>query len=240
MIADEQRSVPAVGSPDPSLLEPDAFQSAIVSLIEHELPVWRDRPRRPPFQDEPRLNQSLCLHLNQAARHQGFEVIQFTQEPIQSSSRRADIGVFTPGTIIVEGRDYDDFVQLLPIECKRLPTPSDSRRSDCEYVHGVTGHRTGAIERFKHALHGGSNHRAMIIAYVQQGAFTDWLNTINARLKVLADDGVDGGLWTPAELLNANEVAQQSMQKLGSLHRRNGSQALSDRIELMHLWLQMN
>lgn len=241
MIADETRSTPGIGSPDASLLEPDAFHHAIVALIEQELPVWRDRPLRPPFQDEPKLNQSLCIHLNRASRHNGFDAIEFTQEPIQSGSRRADIGVLEPGTITVEGRDYEDFVQLLPIECKRLPTPPDKRRSDCEYVHGAPGHRTGAIERFKHGLHGPANPHAMIIAYVQKDSFLHWLTTINHRLKKMADDGTDDALWSPLELLSAEtQCTNSNCQKLGSSHQRLQPPAASGRVRIEHLWLLMS
>lgn len=240
MIADETRSTPAIGAPDAALLDADAFHHAIVSLIEDQLPVWRDRPQRPPFQDEPKLNQSLCLHLNRAARHGGFDAIEFTQEPIQSGSRRGDIGVMAEGTITVEGRDYWDFVQLLPIECKRLPTPPDSRRGDCEYVHGLPGHRNGAIERFKHGLHGPMNQRAMIIAYVQEQSFAHWLETINARLRKLASEAADNGFWSPAEHLTAQSLTRDDLHKFHSRHKRMTKSFLTDIVNIFHLWLQMN
>ena len=241
MIADEQHSHPYVGAPDAELLDADAFHHAIVGLIEQELPVWRDRPLRPPFQDEPKLNQSLCLHLGGAARHRGLDSIRFVQEGIQAGSRRTDIGVMVPGTITVEGRDYEDFVQLLPIECKRLPTPPDKRRSDCEYVHGLAGHRTGAIERFKHGLHGPTNPRAMIIAYVQEESFKHWETVINRRLQKMAVDGVSDCLWSPAELLSAESTEENSdCQKLGSTHRRLQPPASSVSVHIQHLWLVMN
>jgi hypothetical protein len=239
MIADDPNSTPGIGTPDATVLEEEAFHHAIVAFIERELPVWRDRPKRPPYEDEPRLNQSLCIHLNRSSRHTAFDSIEFTQEPIQSSSRRADIGVMSPGIIMVEGRDYEDFVQLLPIECKRLPTPPDSRRSDCEYVHGLPGHRTGAIERFKHGLHGPSNRRAMIIAYVQAESFIHWRKTINQRLKTLNENGQDNDLWAPAEILTAAPTSFD-ICKLHSVHRRLQPPGISDQIEAIHLWLEMN
>lgn len=241
MIADEQNPRPCIGTPEAKLLEADAFHHAVVGLIEKELPVWRDRPKRPPFEDEPSLNQSLCVHLNQATRRQHLDSIEFLQEPIQSSSRRADIAVMTPGTITVQGRDYEDFVQLLPIECKRLPTPRDKRRSDCEYVHGVQGHRTGAIERFKHGLHGPTNERAMIIGYVQDQTFVHWQTTINTRIKKLADEGSVDGLWEHLDMLSESRDAMAyGLQKLTSEHRRLKPPASSISILIDHLWLLMN
>lgn len=241
MIADEMHSQPFIGSPDTILLHADAFHHAIVELIEQELSVWRDRPQRPPFQDEPKLNQSLCLHLNRAARHRGFDAIQFIQEPIQKSSRRADIGVMEPGTITVEGREYEDFIQLFPIECKRLPTPKDNRRSDCEYVHGLAEHRTGAIERYKHGLHGHNNHRVMIIGYVQKNDFKHWEGVINQRLQKQADNGADQGIWAPAEILSAMPSNRRTgCWKLESVHRRRQPPARSSRVTIDHLWVLMN
>ena len=241
MIADEQHSHPYVGAPDAELLDADAFHHAIVGLIEQELLVWRDRPLRPPFQDEPKLNQSLCLHLDGAARHQGFDSIRFVQEGIQAGSRRTDIGVMMPGTINVEGREYHDLVQLLPIECKRLPTPPDKRRSDCEYVHGLTGHRTGAIERFKHGLHGPTNPRAMIIAYVQDESFKHWQTAINHRIRKMASDDTDGGLWKPAELLSTEDSVPTAIcLKLDSHHQRLQPPSLGSHVSIEHLWIRMN
>lgn len=241
MIADEQHPPPRVGAPDAELLEADAFHHAIVDLVEQELTVWRDRPRRPPFQDEPKLNQSLCLHLNRATRHQSFDSIEFIQEPIQTNSRRADIGVMALGIITVQGREYEEFVQLLPIECKRLPTPPDKRRSDCEYVHGLSGHRTGAIERFKHGLHGPSNSRAVIIAYVEENDFRHWEGVINQRLQEQADGGVDQGLWAPAEILSpVPSQPRKGCQKLESVHRRGQPPAASPQVKIEHLWVRMN
>jgi len=162
MIADESRPIPALGNLDAGVLELGAFCREIVSFIERELPVWRQRPELSQVEDEPCLNQSLCLHLDRASRH-NFDSIRFLQEPIQGSGRNADIGALPVDTITVEGITYQDYEQLLPIECKRLPTPSGSRRSDLEYVHGMPGQRTGGIERFKHGLHGRGNRHALMI-----------------------------------------------------------------------------
>lgn len=241
MIADEPRPTPGIGKPDATLLDAGAFHRAIVSFIERELPVWRDRPKRPQVSDEPTLNQTLCVHLNSAARRQSFDTIQFNQETLQSSARRADIGVMPLGNIVVEGRNYEDFEQLLPIECKRLPTPDDKRRSDCEYVHGLPGHRTGAIERFKHGLHGPENPRALIIAYVQADTFEHWLAIINARLGKCADENSDSGFWAPSEILSAVAVAcGADVHKLVSQHRRSTPPARSGAVDIEHVWLRMS
>ena len=241
MIADESPQNPAIGTPDSEVLDAGAFHEKIVAFIEQELPVWRGRPELSQVTDEPKLNQSLCLHLDKASRRQGFDSIRFLQEPLQTSGRNADIGVVPMDNIMVEGICYHDFEQLLPVECKRLPTPPDSRRSDLEYVHGVLGHRTGGIERFKHGLHGPTNHHALIIAYVQAKCFAHWLTAINARLAKLATEEVDGGIWNPAEpLSHGTSTHSVDTQRFKSCHRRLKPPCSSSKIEVEHIWLRMN
>lgn len=241
MIADEPRPPTAIGSPAAELLDAGAFHRAIVAFIERELPVWRDRPMRPQHTDEPNLNQTLCVHLNSASRRQCFDSVQFLQEPLQSSSHRGDIGVMPLGSIVVEGRNYEDFEQLLPIECKRLPTPPDKRRSDLEYVHGLPGHRTGAIERFKHGLHGPDTPCALVIAYIQAGSFGHWHKVINERLASLANTAANQDLWAPAEFLSfTGFVNAVGLERLASCHRRLQPPARTASVEVIHLWLRMN
>ena len=241
MIADEPRPTPAIGIPDSEVLNVGAFHREIVAFIERELPVWRRRPDRPQVTDEPRLNETLCDHLDCASRRQCFDSIRFCHEPYQSSGREADIAVKPAGTIKVEGRAYCEFEQLLPIECKRLPTPPDKRRNDLEYVHGLLGHRTGGIERFKHGLHGPANQCALIIAYVQAESFAHWLALINARLALLAQNGTDNGLWQPVEPLSSFTAADSAdVHKFTSHHRRISPPSCSESVDMEHLWLRMN
>jgi hypothetical protein len=239
MIANEQPPQSSIGTPEAALLNADAFHHAIVNFIEHQLPLWRNRTDRPPVNDESRLNETLCDHLDCAARH-SFDSIRFTHEPYQAPGRAADIAVKPGKQIIVGGMGYSVFEQLLPIECKRLPTPPDKRRSDCEYVHGLASHHTGAIERFKHGLHGPTNRHAMIIAYVQEGSFDHWQTTINQRLQQHADENVDDGLWKPAELLSTKTTRNPIYCKLSSDHRRLQPPSSSPQVQFDHIWLLMN
>lgn len=241
MIADESPKTPTIGTPDSEVLDAGAFHEKIVAFIEQELPVWRDRPELAQVTDEPNLNQSLCLHLDKASRRQCFDSVRFVQEPLQASGRNADIGVMPLDNITVEGICYHDFEQLLPIECKRLPTPPDSRRSDLEYVRGKPPHRTGGIERFKHGLHGPTNRHALMIAYVQAESFNHWLTAINARLGKLATDGADDGIWNPIEpLTNRSSAHSPEVQRVKSCHRRLCPSCTSDNVEMEHIWLLMN
>jgi hypothetical protein len=241
MIADELPKAPSIGARDSVVLDAGAFHEKIVGFIEQELPVWRDRPELSQMTDEPNLNQSLCLHLDKASRRQCFDSIRFLQEPIQASGRNADIGVMPLDNIMVEGICYHDFEQLLPIECKRLPTPSGGRRSDMEYVRGVPGHRTGGIERFKHGLHGPTNQHALMLAYVQAESFAHWLIAINARLTKLATDRADDGIWNPTKPLSScTSTRGAEVHRLKSCHRRLSPPCSSDKVEMEHLWLRMN
>ena len=240
MIADESRPIPALGNLDAGVLELGAFCREIVSFIERELPIWRQRPELFQVEDEPRLNQSLCLHLDRASRH-GFDSIRFLQEPIQGSGRNADIGALPVNIITVQGISYHDYEQLLPIECKRLPTPSGSRRSDLEYVHGMPGQRTGGIERFKHGLHGRENRHALIVAYVQGRSFAQWQTVINARLVEMANDGATAELWSPAEPLSEPTSSKNAeVARLTSRHKRLQPPCCFDSVDMEHLWLLMN
>jgi hypothetical protein len=241
MIADESPQTPTLGTPDSEVLDTGAFHEKIVSFIEQELPLWRDRPERPNLYDEPHLNEFLCGHLNSASRRQCFDSIQFLTESVQTAGRRGDIAVKPLGTIRVEGIDYHDFQQLLPIECKRLPTPSGNRRNDLEYVHGLPGCRNGGIERFKHGLHGSTNKHAMMIAYVQKESFAHWLAAINSRLTKLANDGLDDGIWNPSEPLRyRSSVHNHVVQRLQSNHRRLCPPCSTANMEMEHIWLLMN
>lgn len=239
MIADESRPIPALGNLEAGVLELGAFYREIISFIEHELLVWRGRSEISQVEDEPRLNQSLCLHLDKASRL-NFDSIRFLQEPIQGSGRNADLGVMPVNTIVVEGISYQDYEQLLPIECKRLPTPPGSRRSDLEYIHGLPGQKTGAIERFKHGLHGRENHHALIVAYVQVNSFAHWQTAINARLTEMATDGSTATLWSPAETLSTDALSNTKVIRLKSRHRRLQPPCCSKNVEMEHLWVRMN
>src|SRR4051794_20271602 len=135
MIADYGQTRPALGSLEAALHDADTFRKQVIVFIERELPSWRDLPERPSDTDEPRLNEYLCDHLDCAARKRAFDVVRFTLEPVHRGTRRGDIAVKPCRTIIVGSRTYHNFEQILPIECKRLPTPPGRDRNDLEYVH---------------------------------------------------------------------------------------------------------
>lgn len=238
MIADDFHKPRPSGNLDAGVLELGAFCREIVTFVETELPVWRQRLEIAQVEGEPRLNQSLCLHLERARRHK-FDFIRFFNQPLQSPNREADIGAFPLDPIVVEGVSYQDYEQLLPIECKLFPTPPDSRRSDLEYVHGLPGYRTGGIERFKHGLHGQENQHALMIAYVQANSFAHWQSTINTRLTELAANASTATLWSPVERLSSNSLASNGVLRLQSRHKRIQPPCCSPIMEVEHLWVSM-
>jgi hypothetical protein len=129
----------------------------LLNFIADELPQRRDRQDRKPETSETVLTSQLCAQLNSASRHSaGWDILQFRiEEPDeQNKGRRIDL-VPAPcaATIWIEGRRHADFDALLPIECKRLPTPKDKDRDEREYVISRYS-STGGIQRFKTGHHG--------------------------------------------------------------------------------------
>ena len=100
-----------------------------IEFIADELPRWRDHPERKPETSETALTDQFCDHLNSAARtSDGWSRIQFrTEVPDEVRPGRAiDLAPKPCGAVLViEGRRHTQFDTLLPIECKRLPTPRE-------------------------------------------------------------------------------------------------------------------
>jgi hypothetical protein len=148
---------------------PGSSLRELLDFITDELPRWRDRPDRNPETSETILTSQLCAHLNSAARNShGWDILQFRiEEPDeQQRGRKIDLVPAPCGAIVwIEGRGYTDFEFLLPIECKRLPTPRGQDRDEREYVFSQYT-STGGIQRFKAGHHGASHSLgAMIVSF---------------------------------------------------------------------------
>lgn len=234
MLADLADRTPSAGALGAGTLAPGLSLRRVVDFVAEQLPRWRGHPERPSVASEPQLNDQLCSYLNGAARRSSFDTIQFCAEAPDDAhrGRRLDLAVRPCGTTLrVEGRRYTEFETLLPIECKRLPTPQDDgRRDEREYVIGLETSSTGGIQRFKLGAHGASHSLAVLIGYIQDGTPDHWRATIN---RWLAEIGEDDARWQGERLdpvAVAGEVARHS-----SIHRRDvGSSAT---IELQHLWI---
>ena len=238
MLADNDGADVQSGGFSPDLHRPKAWLHQLIDFILEELPAWRDRPRRRAADAETQLTSQLCAHLNGVVRKSsGWDVLQFRiEEPDETKiSRRIDLIAAPAGEVIwIEGRRHDDFDTLLPIECKRLPTPKGTDRDKREYLRVANG-STGGVQRFKAGLHGAAHEQAVMIAYVQAGGISAWINRLNWWIRTLSRAGISG--WSHDDCLNTlRHDALRRVAVLASVHERE--LALS-KISLRHLWVEI-
>lgn len=239
MLANSPNSSAQFGSLRQEVQKPATFRRGLVDFISRELPNWRDRPDRPAATAETVLTSQLCAHLNSAARHsEGWDLLQFrVEEPDEvKGGRKIDLVASPSGTeIMIEGRRHVDFDSLMPIECKRLPTPQGNDRDEREYV--ISGKSTtGGIQRFKMGNHGASHADGAMIGYVQQETRAHWAQKTKEWIEALVGEG--GSVWTASDLLSlVNDDHFQKQMTLNSVHRRDHGLRP---IELRHLWISMN
>jgi hypothetical protein len=218
---------------------PATARYELLDFIARELPRWRDHPERKPETSEPALTGQLCDHLNGAARtSDGWTWVQFrTEVPDEVRRGRAiDLAPKPCGVVLViEGRRHTQFDTLLPIECKRLPTPQERDRDEREYVTTATG-STGGMQRFKLGHHGAAHRHAAMIAYVQERAFSYWLAQVNGWIRDLSADS--DSVWSDADALEPlKDDCVAGLCRLRSHHRRASR---LEEIDLQHLWIKMN
>lgn len=225
------------GRLDRQVLVPGTVRYALLDFIADELPRWRDHPERRSETSELVLTDQLCDYLNSATRiSDGWSWIQFrTEVPDEVlPGRQIDLVLKPCGAIVfVEGRRHTQFDTLLPIECKRLPTPKGKDRDEREYV--VTGlGTTGGIQRFKFGFHGAKHCLGAMIAYVQDRTFAHWLDQVNCWIAALS--AIPDSQWLPGDALQSvrDDVAA-GLCTLRSCHKRVG---LKD-LELRHFWVKM-
>ena len=239
MLADLQDTIPQSGylNKEVHLLATSRYE--LLNFIAGELPRWRDRGDRKVETAETALTSQLCAHLNSAARHStGWDFLQFRiEEPDeQNKGRKIDL-VPAPcaATVWIEGRRHTDFDTILPIECKRLPTPIGKDRDEREYVINRQA-STGGIQRFKAGHHGATYGLAAMIAYVQKETTMFWSKHVAKWIKELVEAGEPG--WGTGDFLRLEQNnEEQGMAVYRSLHARDNDLG---EIELRHLWLQMN
>ncbi len=135
---------------------------------------------------------------------------------------------------MIEGRSYTDLDTIMPVECKRLPTPRKKNRSEREYVVSNPGTVDGGIQRFKIGAHASVHTLAGMIAYVQDDTSDVWEHKVQTWIDDLAASSKE---WTAADRLHRlfdDPVAK--VRTLSSVHARPGSLAA---IELHHMWVVM-
>jgi len=238
MLADLPGSVEA-GRLEPEILLPGTARYALIEFIAEELPRWRDHPERKPQTSEVRLTDQLCSHLNSAARFSvGWNWIQFrTEVPDElRGSRAIDLVAKPCGVVLlIEGRRHTEFDSLLPIECKRLPTPVERDRDEREYVTASPG-TTGGIQRFKFGHHAAIHRLGAMIGYVQGMTFSHWLRKVNGWIQDLSRKA--DAAWSDSDaLLLLREDSAKGLCMLRSNHQRTGR---FEECELRHLWIKMN
>lgn len=211
----------------------------LLEFIAKELPAWRDDPDRPQATSEPDLNSQLCSYLNSACRRAGgWDFLQFRTEIGDENHKKRAIDlapVPCNANVWVGARCLSGYDMLLPIECKRLPTPKGSNREEREYV--ITDiSTTGGIQRFKAGYHGSAHKLGAMIGYVQTADAAAWHGKVTGWIQALVDEGRPG--WTvddQVHLDSKKSVTGVTMYR--SCHTRPNS--LSE-IELQHLWITMH
>lgn len=238
MLADEGDRQAHAGMLDSAVHLPGEWFASLVRFISDVLPGWRDDPRRPTQTGEDALTSQLCARLASASRHAvGWDFLQFRrEEPDEADAQRAiDISVAPRGSVIwIEGREYTEYQTLLPIECKRLPTPSGSRRDEREYLHSRSS-TTGGVDRFKAGRHGACHLRAAMIAYVQNGDISGWSRQFDDWVDDLEREAIEG--WSAADKFSLvhHDTSARTARLVSEHARQLGLQG----IRLDHLWIEM-
>src|SRR3546814_5118302 len=120
--------------------------------------------------------------------------------------------LFRSSVIWIEGRQYTEYQTLLPIECKRLPTPTGTDRDEREYLYSRFS-TTGGVQRFKAGHHAASHARAAMIGYVQGRDIPAWSVQLDRWIEGLAGDAVEG--WSDTDKLAM--VEHDTIARIASL-----------------------
>lgn len=238
MLADRGAPPPeTVGLPSDVHMS-SAQRFALIDFIGGQLPIWRDRPDRRPDTAETALTSHFSRHLNGVARKSlVWNFVQFSVEDRDEvrKDRKTDLAAAPSGVKVwIEGRAISDQESILPIECKRLPTPPDNGRDSREYL--FSSHRSaGGVQRFKAGHHGANHSLCAMIAYVQADDLPVWHDRVNEWVGALTAANEAG--WSAGDALTLDKHDLQSRwAMLQSRHVRAGD--LSD-VELRHLWIVM-
>lgn len=226
----------ASGHLTPTIHRPSAWLETVIDFIYARLAAWRDDPFRPAETAETRLTAQLCQFLNGATRAAGLDSIVFQAEVPDSTvpGRTLDLVPGPRGCLIwIDGQRHSLYDPILPIECKRLPTPRSASRERREYLH--TQKRTiGGVQRFKAGLHGAGHATGVMIGYVQQESLPEWLARINRWLRVLIRAGVSGWSADDGLRLGTHDHATRTARH-GSVNARTSGNPIT----IHHLWVDM-
>lgn len=238
MLANSLDTDPQVGTFSKDVHLPATSLHELLNFIADELPRWRDRPERKSISAEDALTSQLCGHLNSAARlSKGWDILQFRREETDEKQKGRTIDLIAAPCAVrvwIHGRCYYDLQTLLPIECKRLPTPKGKKRDEREYVFTQYA-STGGIQRFKAGDHGSEHTLGAMIAYVQNEPVAIWYDRVTKWIKDLGVSAYPA--WSANDFLHLeNNNLKSRMAIYHSSHTR--ANGLPD-IELRHLWIEM-
>jgi hypothetical protein len=208
----------------------------LLEFVGDELAVWAGRTDRTTRHAETALTSQFCNHLNSAAHRSGWDFIQFrTEVPDEEKASRAiDLSISPCNAVIeVTGRIVSDLDMLLPIECKRLPTPKDKDREETEYVYTEKS-TTGGIQRFKEGHHGSRHSLAAMIGFVQEPAILSWLSKVISWVDNRVSANIPG--WSNSDRPTAVGVSNGPVSRYKSHHDRQGG---LEPIEIRHYWLDL-
>lgn len=226
------------GTLTPEVHFPQEQFYGLLDFIAAELPVWRDDTDREHVEAEVRLTEQLCSHLNDAARlSPAWSYVKFQPEISQIGRRKLDMGALPSNAVLLaNGRRHTKYDVLLPIECKRLPTPTDNNRDEREYV--ITRDKTaGGIQRFKLGAHAPDHPLAGMIGYVQAETFDVWESRMAGWIRDLAKTDT---LWQADECPKlVKPDAGRGIATYQSKHRRRHAERKLGDVELRHLWVDM-
>jgi hypothetical protein len=238
VLADESAGLLPAGRLDAGTHLPGEWIASLVEFIARALPNWRDDPLRPAQSSETGLTAQLCARLNSASRHApGWDFLQFKrEEPDESDFRRSiDLAVAPSGRLIwIAGREYTEYRMILPIECKRLPTPAGTDRDEREYLFSRFS-STGGVHRFKAGHHGAAHARAAMIGYVQDRDIPFWQAQVDNWIESLVSDAVPG--WSGTDRFNL--MAHDATVRIASLQSNHTRRADLEPILIDHLWIEM-
>lgn len=229
----------ALGRLDAGIHLPSRAKYAMLQFIAEELSNWRDHPNRPAYDAEDRLTETLADHLNSAAYLSAhMNHVQFRTEAGDEVNAKSTMDLSVKplaAPLVIEGRRTTIFQTILPIECKRLPTPRTPDRDSREYVFSAKK-ASGGIQRFKEGKHAASHRLAGMIGYVQEETCADWYGHTKEWINGLILEKQKG--WDTSDQLRLeHEDPGRRVTVLSSKHSRANRRG---DIELRHLWIQMN
>lgn len=238
MLADSENTTNYAGTLDANVHESLGWISSLVSFIAEALPKWRDDPRRPTTDSERVLTAQLCSRLNSLSRHSsGWDILQFKQEEPDETvgNRSIDLAALSCDAIItIAGRKYSEYETLLPIECKRLPTPTGSERDEREYLISKYS-STGGVDRFKQGRHGAAHQRAAMIGYVQDKDVNFWHSEVDKWITGIISASTKG--WSLEDKLTL--IKHDQAHKLASLTSVHERVPDLGPINIDHIWIEI-